>query len=877
MRQIFFGSALRGIWAVPALAAALAGCSADPDTASEAVTEYAPVVRIVEVLATPSKSQPAFVELRNDAETAADVSSWAITAGGAPASLKWLSLPGTTSGEKPASIAAHGLALVVDESTPVDAVIAMACEAPVATTRAGLGEDHLEADDVLASTLELQKLRRCVPVFTAASLGDDLGRATSIVLRDASGAIDSAEGNFGGGAVGFAFERRGKEARHFDLSPLGSTPGQRNFYRGDQAFLEGGAAAPLPIRAMSSSPWRVGDSILALERDARAKERNGDAAGAEVLRQEAQALREGKLPHNPLVQRFDESMAAGNSRLTGSFYQINDPLVIDTLVAAKERGADVRLTTDASFFEDEHYVEGFKRMTEAGIEIAFDFNASKADRPPLSHNKFITIDERWLWTGSFNPIEDEPSRIHADNALLIDSPALASLHDAEFETLFGGQFGADKREVGVGGGRFSVDGAEISVRFSPGLTGSPLKRRAKELVATGDAAKACDARLGNGKNAIPERYRQLDPCGGPYDLIMGEVARATSNVYFVSFSLALDDLGTVVMERMGAGVEIKGVVDPTVASRGIIEEMIEGGADVRYTPNSDPTCPAYVTPRYACPRNPNKVWLHHKFVLVDYGTDHPVVLTGSHNMSQSAEEKNDEALVVIRDRAVAESYYRIFREAYDHPQTMGVNRDTAGLPALAITEVLPSADGAHPQFVEIANVGTEPVALAGVELWNRVDAPLAIESGEILAPGEHAVVAFGDVRDLGIPEGTVVVENVALDRPFVRPVTSLVLRSASDKRWIATFDPYTAEQNLPAGVTATLGASYQWPISSVALDALSLELLGKNVTPEAEVPTWEEKGFFSDWADEHDVNATSLLLMLAPRDPWMVAAPSPGR
>ena len=77
-------------------------------------------------------------------------------------------------------------------------------------------------------------------------------------------------------------------------------------------------------------------------------------------------------------------------------------------------------------------------------------------------------------------------------------------------------------------------------------------------------------------------------------------------------------------------------------------------------------------------------------MLIDHGTDRPVVITGSHNLSASAEDKNDEALVVIRDRAVAESYYRMFREVYDHPQTMGGRNTTAGLPSLAITEVLAS-------------------------------------------------------------------------------------------------------------------------------------------------------------------------------------------
>ncbi|MFO0674818.1 MAG: hypothetical protein U0235_35245, partial [Polyangiaceae bacterium] len=70
-----------------------------------------------------------------------------------------------------------------------------------------------------------------------------------------------------------------------------------------------------------------------------------------------------------------------------------------------------------------------------------------------------------------------------------------------------------------------------------------------------------------------------------------------SSVYFVEFSLALPMLGDLLVERMKSGVEVKGVVDATIATKPLPTQIKEAGGDVRATPNSDPTCPAYVSPR----------------------------------------------------------------------------------------------------------------------------------------------------------------------------------------------------------------------------------------------------------------------------------------
>jgi phosphatidylserine/phosphatidylglycerophosphate/cardiolipin synthase-like enzyme len=52
--------------------------------------------------------------------------------------------------------------------------------------------------------------------------------------------------------------------------------------------------------------------------------------------------------------------------------------------------------------------------------------------------------------------------------------------------------------------------------------------------------------------------------------------------------------------------------------------------------------------------------MHHKFMVIDG----EIVVTGSYNWSAAAEERNDENLVVIRDRGVAGAFEREFERIW---------------------------------------------------------------------------------------------------------------------------------------------------------------------------------------------------------------------
>jgi hypothetical protein len=232
------------------------------------------------------------------------------------------------------------------------------------------------------------------------------------------------------------------------------------------------------------------------------------------------------------------------------------------------------------------------------------------------------------------------------------------------------------------------------------------------------------------------------------------------------------------------------------------------------------------------------------------------VITGSHNMSNGAEQQNDDTLVVIRDRAAAESYYRMFREIFDHPQTLGAHRPKAEAPALGITKVMASADPTKPSVVEVTSFDDRATKLGGLSLWNRNERFALEPSASIPAHGRVWLVA-GNQESLTIPSGVTVVR---IPDGFVGPASPLAIET-DDRAWLATFDPYTSAANLANGSSAWAPGSALIVngVDDGALDALTTELLGVS-TVTANVPVWSKRGKYSDWGDGYDVTRAGLAL-----------------
>jgi phosphatidylserine/phosphatidylglycerophosphate/cardiolipin synthase-like enzyme len=115
---------------------------------------------------------------------------------------------------------------------------------------------------------------------------------------------------------------------------------------------------------------------------------------------------------------------------------------------------------------------------------------------------------------------------------------------------------------------------------------------------------------------------------------------AQNSIHIMAYNLTFDQITEVVLERAAAGVAVYAVFDEGQANNqgSDVARLREAGLDV------------------VLDGNPRK--MHHKVIVVDG----ELVITGSYNFSLSAEERNDENVLILFSTEIAALYLAEFEQ-----------------------------------------------------------------------------------------------------------------------------------------------------------------------------------------------------------------------
>ena len=250
-----------------------------------------------------------------------------------------------------------------------------------------------------------------------------------------------------------------------------------------------------------------------------------------------------------LDKLIDNIDAAGSSIHIAAFETDLSPIA-GALVRAHNRGVDVRWITDDEngIGQDGEQGHGqFALMSRSGIPIHDD------DRSAFMHNKFVVIDNHIVWTGSMNLTTNDFFE-NNNNIVVVESPELAAVFEAEFAEMWAGQFGPTSPSQ-PGQDVFDRNQRPFIVRFAP----------------------------------------EDDPLSALVQL----AGLADHSIHFMAFSFTHDELGAAMREQVGAGVAVRGIFE-TFGSESIYSEMGPlycAGASVR--------------------QDANPGMLHHKVMIID--------------------------------------------------------------------------------------------------------------------------------------------------------------------------------------------------------------------------------------------------------------------
>jgi phosphatidylserine/phosphatidylglycerophosphate/cardiolipin synthase-like enzyme len=131
------------------------------------------------------------------------------------------------------------------------------------------------------------------------------------------------------------------------------------------------------------------------------------------------------------------------------------------------------------------------------------------------------------------------------------------------------------------------------------------------------------------------------------DSLVDLLNNAGESIYFLAYSFTSDPLGQAIRDRAERGVTVGGVMDASQVVSNIGTEydaFVQAGLDVR--------------------QDAIDGLMHHKVLIIDG----QIVVTGSYNFTASAEERNDETLIVIYDPVIASQYLAEYQRVYAQSQ-----------------------------------------------------------------------------------------------------------------------------------------------------------------------------------------------------------------
>jgi len=272
----------------------------------------------------------------------------------------------------------------------------------------------------------------------------------------------------------------------------------------------------------------------------------------------------------------------------------------------------------------------------------------------IMHHKFIILDaespnpnDAIVWTGSTNLTEGNINE-DANNVVIVQDQSLAKAFKIEFEEMWG----------------------------SSSLTPD----RQKSKFGTFKTNNTPHDFVIGGKRV--ECY--FSPSDGTNDKILESINSADSDLSINTMLITRSDLAYAITDRDAADVSVNVIVDSD-GTLSFVDSTLSNRLKTHYT-------------KY------NKSgMLHNKYLIADQSNtkSDPLVLTGSHNWSNAANNTNDENTLIIHDSTTANIYYQEFLKRF--LDNNGSLTDLNTPPSANYDEIQIAADANYATFNALTN------------------------------------------------------------------------------------------------------------------------------------------------------------------------------
>lgn len=297
---------------------------------------------------------------------------------------------------------------------------------------------------------------------------------------------------------------------------------------------------------------------------------------------------------------------AAEKTIDVAMYNTNRTDIVNALKQAHNRGVRVRFVAAES-------------TDNQALSPAPAFPVLYGNTAALMHDKFMVIDAdlaqaAWLMGGSMNWTSANMIT-DFNNTLFIQDQSLARAYELEFNEMWG----SDQAMPNPANSRF----------------GSAKQDNTPHYFVVGGVPVEC----------------WFSPSDQVTQKIVKAIQTTDHQTSFAIFSFTKDEIGNAYVQAHNKGAWV----------RGIMENISDPGAEIGWlTTNGLPVFP-----------HPANALLHHKYLVADagYPASDPLVVTGSHNWTITAENSNDENTLIIHDPELAILYQAEFERRWSETTT----------------------------------------------------------------------------------------------------------------------------------------------------------------------------------------------------------------
>jgi phosphatidylserine/phosphatidylglycerophosphate/cardiolipin synthase-like enzyme len=308
-----------------------------------------------------------------------------------------------------------------------------------------------------------------------------------------------------------------------------------------------------------------------------------------------------------------------SSTLDIAIYSFDSPggnLIAQAINDAYGRGVQVRIISDGS------NTNNALQLLNPAIPVL-----QSPITPPfyygIMHNKFVIMDANHsnplkpvVLSGSTNWTDGQLND-DRNNLVFIQDQSLAKVYKLEFDEMWGGS------------------GSQPNTALS----------------------KFGPDKIDNTPHILNIGGKLVESYFSPSDNVNGQILRtiqaADDNMMFATLVFTRTDLAYAVEDRaLNNGVGVFGIMNDSSGGSGTAFQIIQNAIGSNML-------------LFDFANNPGI--MHHKYAIVDHASlnDDPLVLTGSHNWSSAATQRNDENTLIIHDQQIANQYFQEFLHMYN--------------------------------------------------------------------------------------------------------------------------------------------------------------------------------------------------------------------